>query len=38
MTDEEKQEWALQYAKLCLDLYEEKYGALPPPPQQERVS
>jgi len=38
MTEEEKQEWAKQYAKLCLDLYVDKHGELPVPPSQEGIS
>ncbi len=38
MTEEEERQWAHDYAKLCLDMYEEKYGPLPPPPSEEEFN
>ena len=36
MTEEEKQECARQYAKLCLELYADKHGELPVPPSKKK--
>lgn len=35
MTEEEKREWAHNWARLCLDSYEKEHGSLPPPPSEE---
>lgn len=35
MTEEEKHEWARQWAALALDCYEKEHGKLPPPPSKE---